>query len=83
MKVKRKYCKPEFFVLLDEVELSLLAGSYTPPIGGGAGTIPGQDDGTFGSGSRIANPTDSTFVDDDEDIEPEIWTGYKKYNGFK
>lgn len=80
MKVKRKYCKPEFFVLLDEVELSLLAGSYTPPFGGGAGNG-NQDDNAFGS--RIANPTDSTFVDDDEDIEPEIWTGYKKYNGFK
>lgn len=82
MKVKRKYCKPEFFVLLDEVELSLLAGSYDQPIvsGGGAGTG-NQDDNAFGS--RIANPTDSTFVDDDEDIEPEIWTGYKKYNGFK
>lgn len=82
MKVKRKYCKPEFFVLLDEVELSLLAGSYDQPIvpGGGAGKG-NQDDNPFGS--RIANPTDSTFVDDDEDIEPEIWTGYKKYNGFK
>ncbi len=77
MKVKRNYCKPESFVLLDDVELSLLAGSYTPPIGGSAGTGETPEENPFAPSRR-----DSTFVDD-EDVEPEIWTGYKKYNGFE
>lgn len=79
MKVKRKYCKPGQFIL-DEVDIVLLgASSYQPEVNAGEG---GYGGGFDGGTSRLANPSDSTFVDD-EDVEPEIWTGYKKYNGFE
>ena len=78
MKAKRKYSKPGQFIL-DEVDIVLLGtSSYQPEVNAGEG---GYGD-VIGDPSRLANPSDSTFVDD-EDVEPEIWTGYKKYNGFE
>lgn len=78
MKVKRKYCKPGQFIL-DEVDVFLQAASMDQSLvgGGSAGTGETPEENPFAPSRR-----DSTFVDD-EDVEPEIWTGYKKYNGFE
>lgn len=79
MKVKRKYCKPGQFIL-DEVDVFLQAASMDQSlVGGGAGTgeTPEPGENPFAPSRR-----DSTFVDD-EDVEPEIWTGYIKYKGFE
>ena len=78
MKVKRKYCKPGQFIL-DEVDIVLLEASMPQSqVGGGAGTGETPEPGENPFGSR----RDSTFVDE-EDVEPEIWTGYIKYKGFE